>query len=70
MQVSVIVSNVNKVLVKDRVSYTLQKPTRDNDYVNEIQLRMQSQTRGRRKLYVETALDPEAIEDVRSRRGV
>ena len=31
---------------------------------------MQSQTRGRRKLYVETALDPEAIEDVRPRRGV
>ena len=29
---------------------------------------MQSQMR--RKLYVETALDPEAIEDVRSKRGV
>ena len=31
---------------------------------------MQSQTRGRRKLYVEAVLDPEAIKDVRSRRGV
>ena len=31
---------------------------------------MQSQTRAKRKIYVETALDPEAIKDVRSSRGV
>ena len=44
VHVSGLVSNIYNRLVKDRVSYALHN-LRDNDYVNEVQLGMQSNKR-------------------------